>query len=364
MDKGGRNLFFKKWKKRTTIPILSSALFLAGCSVPLVAAANHRTVTPNSDSKSVNGSLTRESSQFHTAAYDGDSDETHAKTDVDKPSQKQSSTTTGSNTKLASYTATSKSKSNAKAHAGHNGKTSTKTQSQSTTKQNLKPKVTSLFHLHTNKNMQGVTAYGSHVYAAFDLGHGKGEIREYTLSGHLVKNSGPLAIGHSASLSYNQANGLIYVTNGGQTHATKVSEVNMNLTQPRVVRTVDLGSFGHSGLVAIDNVHHRMWVHTAANDHAPITFRYCTMSGKVLKKFTIHNLGVPQGLQVYNGRLYYYTDNKITVLSEQGNILRTLHIHLGGESEGLALVHGTQPYFIAGFHSPNRYYTVRNLIPS
>ncbi|QQE79080.1 hypothetical protein [Alicyclobacillus sp. SO9] len=328
---------FKKRRKRTTIPILSSVLFLAGCAVVLTTAVTHKTVSPQRDVKSMPGSPTAGHSHFRIAAYDGDSDKTHSPSDTDEFVLDKPATA-----KLAPNSAPSQS---SQSHAA---------------KPNLKPKIVLLFRLHTTKNLQGVTAYGNHVYAGFDMGHGKGEIREYTMSGQLVKNSGLLPIGHSASLSYNQANGLIYVTNGGGTHSTKIAEVNMSLKHPRVVKTINLGSFGHSGLVAVDSVHQRLWVHTAANDHAPITFRYCTMSGKVLKKFTIHNLGVPQGLLVYSGRLYYYTDNTITVLSEQGKILRTFHVHLGGESEGLALVHGTQPYLVLGFHGPNRYYALKN----
>lgn len=241
--------------------------------------------------------------------------------------------------------------------------TSNSVSKQSTTTQ-TQPKPHFLFHLRFQGNMQGIAYHNGHVYVGFDLGKGTGEIREYTLGGTLVKVTPPLAIGHTASLTFDNQSGDLYVVNGGSTHPTTLYQVAIDTPSPHVVRTLNWGKFGNSGLIAIDNSTHTIWLETAPNDHGPITFRHCDFSGTVLQQFQVPNLGVPQGLDFYQGHLYYYTDNTITELTESGHITKTLHVALGGESEGLAVVTGAKPAVIFGFHSPNRIYTIDGVSPA
>jgi hypothetical protein len=224
------------------------------------------------------------------------------------------------------------------------------------------PRVTPLFQVKNTDNMQGLAYANGHFYVSFDLGNGEGRIQEYTSSGKLVKDSGPLPISHAASITWNRQNGLLYVTNGGGHNPTKIYLVDFRPKHPKVVATINLSRLGNSGLTAIDNVRHMMWVHTAKNDYSDITFSYCTFTGKVVRQFKLKNLGVPQGLDVYNHKLYYYTDNRITVLEESGKILRTIVLHESGESEGLAVVKTKAPYLVIGYNHPNRFYAVKGIV--
>jgi DNA-binding beta-propeller fold protein YncE len=224
------------------------------------------------------------------------------------------------------------------------------------------PSVTPCFQIKNTENMQGLAYAKGYFYVGFDLGNGEGRIQEYSPSGRLVKDSGPLPISHAASITWNRQNGLLYVTNGGGNNPTKIYLVDFRPKRPRVVATIDLSRLGNSGLAAIDNARHMMWVHTAKDDHSDITFSYCSLTGKVVRQFKLKNQGVPQGLDVYNHELYYYTDNRITVLNESGKILRTIPLHESGESEGLAVVTTKAPYLVIGYNHPNRFYAVKGIL--
>lgn len=225
------------------------------------------------------------------------------------------------------------------------------------------PSVAPYFQVKNSENMQGLAYGNGYFYVGFDIGKGMGRIQEYTSSGKLVKDSGPIPTAHTASISYNVQDGMLYVANGGGTNPTKIFVVDFKLKQPKVIRTIDLSRLGNSALAAIDNAKHVMWVHTAKNDQSDITLSECTFTGKVLKQFHLKNQGVPQGLDVYEGKLYYYTDNRITVIDENtGKILRSLSIHENGESEGLAVVGGKMPYLVIGYSHPNRFYAVKGLM--
>jgi hypothetical protein len=240
--------------------------------------------------------------------------------------------------------------------------TSTKTSRLVKPPRSVHPSARKLFDV-ANGNMQGLANHNGAIFVGFDEGGGKGEIRVYSASGKLIKDSGPLPIGHTASLTYRTKNGHIYVTNGGGTNPTKIYEVDVSAAHPKVLRTIDFGRLGNSGLMAFDNARDKMWLETAANDYAPvITFSYCDVNGHIFRQFTIKNQGVPQGLDVYQNRIYYYTNDKITVLDYSGHIIKSLALHLSGESEGLTIVTGKTPYIIFGYNKPNRLYVLKGFM--
>jgi peptidoglycan hydrolase-like protein with peptidoglycan-binding domain len=234
--------------------------------------------------------------------------------------------------------------------------------STSTAKPAPGPTIASLWSIPDGECMQGVTVHDGDIFTGFDLRNGNGEIKEYSPSGQLQKKSGPLPIGHSASLSYDDEDGYIYAANGGGQTPTKVYVVDMDSQTPTVVKTLDFSQLGDSGLAAVDNSSNTLWIHTAPNDRGPITFTKCTMDGSVLAHFTLPNQGVPQGLDIYQGNLYYYTDNKISVIDPSGKLLKSITVSEKGESEGLAVVGGNKPYIIFGYSGPNRYYTLTGFL--
>jgi len=194
-----------------------------------------------------------------------------------------------------------------------------------------------LFEIDSKDNMQGIAYANGFYYVSFDIGKGYGVIRKYTKTGVLVQQSPPLLIGHSSEIDYREKNGNFYVSNGGGTNPTKITEVNFNDENPYVVKTIDLTNLGNSALVAVDNYSDNLVVHTAANDKANPTINIVDFNGKLINKFSIKNQGVPQGLAVNNSIIYYYTNNKITLINYSGQVIGSVKIQQAGESEGIAI---------------------------
>lgn len=185
-------------------------------------------------------------------------------------------------------------------------------------------------------------------------------IREYDMAGTRRKESAPLAVGHAAEVSVDDVTGLLYVATGGGTNPTKVNVVDWAPARPRIVRTIDLGSLGNSGLVAVDNGRRGLLVHAGPDDQGPFVFAFTSLDGTVRSTFHLPYQGVPQGLEMAGEKILYYTNDTITVLDRAGTILRTIDIPLTGESEGLAVAatgRGTRVF--AGYNKPNRIYAMR-----
>jgi len=221
-----------------------------------------------------------------------------------------------------------------------------------------------LFNIpETTLNFQGLTYYGGYFYAGYDIDSvGIGRIIKYDVKGNTIKTSPNLAIGHCAELGYRVSNGHIYIANGGGGNPTRIYEVDMETVTPYVVSDLNLESLGNSALLAIDNVNDKLIVHTAINDTGNPTFTICSFAGVIDNQFTIANQGVPQGLEYYDGYLYYYTNNKITILTEGGTIVNTITINgISGESEGITLIEdATNPFLVIGYNTANRLYIIEN----
>lgn len=219
-----------------------------------------------------------------------------------------------------------------------------------------------VFHLPDSGNMQGLTYYNGYYYVGFDVGGGNGVIRKYNGAGKKVKESGPIAIGHAAELAYRVSNNRIYVANGGGTFPTYVYEVNMDAATPSITKTLDFTALGNAGLLAIDNDRDLLLVHTAPSDSGQLLFSFSDFNGNILHQFSMPNQGVPQGLAISQNQIYYYTNNKITILDYFGNIMNVMPIPKSGESEGLTISGDyLTPSITVGYNAPNRLYALRSV---
>jgi HKD family nuclease len=230
-----------------------------------------------------------------------------------------------------------------------------------TSKDNYKTNLDLIFEVSDTGNMQGLTYYDGYFYIGFDQGSGNGKILKYTKGGKLEKDSGSLALGHCAELAYRKANHNIYVANGGGTSPAHIYEIDMTAATPSILDDFDFAEYGNAALVAIDNDNDRMILHTAADDFSNPTFRILQFNGTLISQFSIPFQGTPQGLDYYQGYLYYYTGNKITAIDLTGNIQTSLEISKSGESQGLTIAGDYESPFIAvGYNTPNRLYALRS----
>ena len=214
------------------------------------------------------------------------------------------------------------------------------------------------FAVPQSGNEQGLAYADGRFYVAFDLdGAGSARIVAYDASGHEVRRSGRLPLGHASELSYRQANGNLYVSDGAPGRPCRVTVVDMRSSPPRIVRSYNFTALGTGGMVAIDNARDRMVV-SAGPAGGPFTIAFVGMDGRVQRRFTSRVAGVRQGLEVVGDQLALYTSapdkssNTLTVLSDTGQVVRTIRVPVAREGEGLAVNAKTRQLYV-GFGYPN-----------
>ncbi|MBC1342352.1 hypothetical protein HCX58_13930 [Listeria welshimeri] len=210
------------------------------------------------------------------------------------------------------------------------------------------------FNISEKTNQQGLTYNDGIYYVAFDLSkagypnHSK--IIAYDQSGRKIGETTPLAIGHGAELCYYK--GKIYATNGGGNDGAQIFIVDFE--NNRVDDVIDLSSYGTCALATIKD-DDTIILHTSENSNKVHTFSYVDFKGNLKKQFTIENAWVPQGLDYYNNKIYFYTNNLVTQISDDGAVTNQEYLNLKGESEGIALNKETGKVII-GYNSNNRIY--------
>lgn len=214
-----------------------------------------------------------------------------------------------------------------------------------------------LFNVDNDWNMQGLEYYEENFIIGYDRGKGNGIIEIRNKEGKVLRRSDLLRIGHSSELVVNKNNGKLYVSNGGGNTGTKIYEIDLK-DNINVEREYDFSELGNSGLVTIDQEKNNFIIHTAKDDKGSHKFTICGLNKEEIKSFNIDNIGVPQGIQYLNGKIYFYTNDKVTVIDvEKEIILQEYNIEEKGESEGLAIEreeNGIKLYY--GYNKGNRIY--------
>ncbi|RYL95169.1 hypothetical protein EWI07_03895 [Sporolactobacillus sp. THM7-4] len=206
-----------------------------------------------------------------------------------------------------------------------------------------------LFHLNNKYNLQSFTYNNGIYYVGYDIGNNKGMIIAYNQNGHEIGRTSLLPTGHTAGLDY--FNQKIYVANGG----SKPSIIFIvNFEKSKIVRVINASKYGHGALIAVKDknviILHTA-IHKGQDEHI---FSFIDNYGKRLKKFTLHGLGMAQGMDYKDGIIYFYSDNKITLINEKGKVLKSILLNnFQGESEGLTIVNGK---LVIGFNHNNRLY--------
>lgn len=194
-----------------------------------------------------------------------------------------------------------------------------------------------LFTVENDWNMQGLEYYEGNFIIGYDRGKGNGIIEVRNKEGQILKKSDLLKIGHSSELVVNKNNGKLYVSNGGGKIGTKVYELELD-GNINIEKEYDFSELGNSGLVTIDQEKNNFIIHTAKDDKGTHKFTVCSLDKEEIKSFNIDNIGIPQGIEHLNGKIYFYTNDKITVIDiEKEVVLKWYNIEEKGESEGLAI---------------------------
>lgn len=210
------------------------------------------------------------------------------------------------------------------------------------------------FNVEEKTNQQGLTYNEGVYYIAFDLSNvgypNHTKIVAYDHNGKKLKETSPLPIGHGAELNYYK--GKIYATNGGGEDGAKVFVVDFE--NNRVDDVIDLSQYGTNGLATIKD-DDTIILHTSVDSNKIHTFTIVDMKGNLKKQFTIENAWVPQGLAYNEGVIYFYTNNLITKINENGKVIGQEYLSLKGESEGIEF-NKENGKIIIGYNGNNRVY--------
>lgn len=212
------------------------------------------------------------------------------------------------------------------------------------------------FKVKSKENMQGLAYNNGFYYIGFDMKNNKGKIQVYDKKGNLKRESKLLDIGHVADLSFNSNKNVLYAVNGGGKNKTKVYEIDIEKDM-KIIKTIDFSKLGNSGLMTFDNKENILILHTSNNDKSKHKFSKCNLDGEILETFEIDNIGVPQGIEYLNGDIYFYTNDKITVINfKDKKIVDTYNLNISGESEGVTFVKDENKVAY-GYNKQNRIYS-------
>jgi len=218
------------------------------------------------------------------------------------------------------------------------------------------------FSVDKSRNNQGLAYINGFYYVGYDVGNGNGVIERYSKAGVLDISYGKVAIPtrHTAELAYREADDSLYAVSGGGNEKTFVYKIAAD--GKTVTKAINFSDFGNAGLLAIDNTNDQFILASTqtGGDAGAVTFRFIdAKNNEVQRQFTIPSEGTPQGIEIYDSIIYFYTNNKISVIDSAGNIIDRWTIVTNGESEGLTLVvDGNERYLALGYNSPARAYTL------
>lgn len=217
------------------------------------------------------------------------------------------------------------------------------------------------FNIKPNLNNQGLAFSAPYFYVGYDVTNGNGMIERYDANGVLDQSYGqvPVPTRHTAELAYRTSDNRLYAASGGGSEPTYVYRLSPD--GQAVEHVYDFSDFGNSALLAIDNKNELFLLMTTASggDKGDPVFRLIdpNNNNSVLLQFSIPNQGVPQGMEILDGIVYFYTNNRITMLDLAGNILGKTDLNIIGESQGMTLVtQGDKTTIAIGYNQPGRVY--------
>ena len=216
------------------------------------------------------------------------------------------------------------------------------------------------FYVNQNYNNQGLAFYNGYFYIGYDLGSGNGMIERYAQNGVIDTSYGGVSIpiNHTADLAIRVKDEFLYSASGGGAEPTYIRKIAKD--GKSVLESIDLTNYGNSALCAIDNHNDILILHStlSGGDSGLPTFTFFEFGNwnNPVKQFTLpKTLGVPQGMDVYDNTIYFYTNDKISLVSYSGEVLSEVRINASGESEGIAISGSYGNTYIAvGYNNPRR----------
>lgn len=216
------------------------------------------------------------------------------------------------------------------------------------------------FYVNQNYNNQGLAFYNGYFYIGYDLGGGNGMIERYAQNGVIDTSYGGVSIpiNHTADLAIRVKDEFLYSASGGGAEPTYIRKIAKD--GKSVLESIDLTNYGNSALCAIDNHNDILILHStlSGGDGGLPTFTFFEFGNwnNPVKQFTLpKTLGVPQGMDVYDNTIYFYTNDKISLVSYSGEVLSEVRVNASGESEGIAISGSYGNTYIAvGYNNPRR----------
>ncbi|MCO7127184.1 GW domain-containing glycosaminoglycan-binding protein [Sporolactobacillus shoreicorticis] len=194
----------------------------------------------------------------------------------------------------------------------------------------------------SNAGKQQGLAYDSkrdYYYVGYDLGNGLGKIVAYNRNGGIVKESGLMKLGHACALSYNPADDKLYeVSSAGDRPVLNIIDPDSNGLS--ILKSTEIrGDIPYVAMMAVKDANTLILLTESFGDDS--FFTYNLKTGELSKRHSMQKMGVVQGLQYEDGKLYFLANNYLTVLDDSWTITDRFRFSIPDgapqESEGLTM---------------------------
>ncbi|MFT8309741.1 MAG: GW domain-containing glycosaminoglycan-binding protein [Sporolactobacillus sp.] len=221
------------------------------------------------------------------------------------------------------------------------------------------------YHMQTGNASDGKQqglAYDSkrdYYYVGYDLGNGLGKIAAYDRGGKKVNESGSMTLGHACALSYNPYNDQLYeVSSAGDAPTIyTIDPDSLEMTGPKKGSetgiSLDTNRIPYVAMMAVRDQDTLILLTESFGDDS--FFTYNLKTGKLSERHSMQKMGIVQGMQYEDGKLYFLANNYLTVLNDNWTIADRFHFSIpnGGtpqESEGLTMMDGKLVIGFADHH--------------
>jgi hypothetical protein len=175
--------------------------------------------------------------------------------------------------------------------------------------------------IHSSQNQQGLAYYENGDYfVGFDEGNGLGSIKLYDGNANQLADSGLQNFGHTCALSYDPTSQTLFEVNSAGTSPTlNILKYDPDNRRIALTESVALAHVQYIAMMAVKDKNTLILLTEKYADKDSFYVVHLDDNGHIseIKMAQTGNMGVAQGMQYYDGNLYFMANDYLTVLDEK-----------------------------------------------